>query len=421
MVTLPDIGAIRDRFDVYRRFNGQVANVRETSDARATRPPIVKTFLLEHVRPTAERPATDPAEILRSLQLEAVPVDDSFLAVIGPSESAVGPGVQSRRKVLGYLETYDPRFFAFYTTEKSQDAERLVRQWLSSPELDFCWFNSRLLQRFWEQDVSQRGDTRYSKLVFKHKSIFEMPAGTAENGDEGAEQDDNPERDDRPEPDRRNARFEMGDRIGEIRRSLAKLQRHYSPLHALYSLRFPSRVGRGGHDLYQNGRVTNWAESFEEHRNVVRYFWRCYRDVLTATEQAAWENREGGALGSRQDGRGVPLIVRFREELPKETFDRWVSCAFRKNNLFRLWGQPIRLGPRKVHVYGADRHLWQPLNIEMTASGVTAILPQETCGNTFHRLVTNIQHYVCPDIEAWLGAREFSSLASFGQEREEGE
>jgi hypothetical protein len=88
-----------------------------------------------------------------------------------------------------------------------------------------------------------------------------------------------------------------------------------------------------------------------------------------------------------------------------------MSLAFQKKNLFRLWGDPIQLGPTKVHMYGADRHLWQPINIEFTSKGVVAILPQGTCGNTFHRLVTNIQRYVSPDIEAWLGSKPFQSLA----------
>jgi hypothetical protein len=71
----------------------------------------------------------------------------------------------------------------------------------------------------------------------------------------------------------------------------------------------------------------------------------------------------------------------------------------------------VRLGPTKIHVYGADRHLWQPINLEITSKGIVAILPQGTCGNTFHRLVTNIQRYVCPNIEAWLGSKSFQSLA----------
>jgi hypothetical protein len=106
----------------------------------------------------------------------------------------------------------------------------------------------------------------------------------------------------------------------------------------------------------------------------------------------------------------VPLIINFAEELSEATFNRWMELAFRKTNVFRLWGDPIRLGPRKVHVYGADRHLWQPINLEITAKRLVAILPRGTCGNTFHRLVTNVQRYVCPKIEVWLGAKPFEQL-----------
>jgi hypothetical protein len=110
--------------------------------------------------------------------------------------------------------------------------------------------------------------------------------------------------------------------------------------------------------------------------------------------------------------KGVPLIVRFDEPLSTATFDRWIQLAFQKRNRFKLWGSPIRLGPTKVHVYGADRHLWQPINLEITSKELVAILPLGTCGNTFHRLVANIQHYVSPKISAWVGSEPFDSLVS---------
>jgi hypothetical protein len=166
--------------------------------------------------------------------------------------------------------------------------------------------------------------------------------------------------------------------------------------------------------LFQHGQVTNRSDSFEDHRNTVRYLYQAYKCVLEATENVAWGKVDppsadrpiGGSL------KGVPLIVRFREELPESTFRLWVARAFQKRNQFRLWGDPLWLGPAKVHVYGADRHLWQPINVELTSKGVVAILPQGTCGNTFHRLVTSIQRYVCPNIEAWLGKEPFRSLAN---------
>jgi hypothetical protein len=168
---------------------------------------------------------------------------------------------------------------------------------------------------------------------------------------------------------------------------------------------------RGSHDLYQSGQITNRTDSFEDHRNTVRYLWRIYKSILESTEMSAWHKIKPER--SLQTGmKGVPLIVKFEERLPQATFDRWIQLGFQKRNRFKLWGDPIRLGPTKVHVYGADRHLWQPINLEITADQLVAILPVGTCGNTFHRLVTNIQHYVSPKIRAWVGAEAFETLVS---------
>jgi hypothetical protein len=41
---------------------------------------------------------------------------------------------------------------------------------------------------------------------------------------------------------------------------------------------------------------------------------------------------------------------------------------------------------------------------------VVAILPRGTCGNTFHRLVANIQQFVCPKLEAWIGSKPFKEI-----------
>jgi len=132
--------------------------------------------------------------------------------------------------------------------------------------------------------------------------------------------------------------------------------------------------------------------------------------LLLAEEECAWHVMSPGP--PRVGTKGVPLIVKFAEPLSEATFNRWVHMAFRKRNRFKLWGDPIRLGPTKVHVYGADRHLWQPINLEITSTGLVAILPKGTCGNTFHRLVANIQHYVCPKIQAWIGSESFESVVS---------
>lgn len=406
----------KDRFEVYRFFNGLSAEGKEGLDEGRTRVPLVKTFLLEHVSGRSNRTPRPPADIFRELGNDVVPVDDSFLSVKAPVKQE--PNQPLKKEVVGYLEQYDERFFAYYTVEGSQDARTRVRHWISdASDLDSAWFSSQLLLSLWHRDVSKRGDARFSKLTFKHESIFEMPEDAANINDEdntseeAAEQESSS--DDHPEQERRKARFEMGDRIGRIRESLENLQENYAPLYALFSLRFPSRQHKGSHDLFQHGQITNRSDSFEDHRNTARYLYRAYKSVLEATEAVAW-NEARPPSDHRIPGvnfKGVPLIVRFKEDLNESTFNRWMELAFKKRGVFRLWGDPVRLGPTKVHVYGADRHLWQPINLELTNHGIVAILPTGTCGNTFHRLVTNIQRFVCPKIDVWLGSKPFSSLA----------
>lgn len=404
--------APKDRFEVYRFFDGVSEESREASAEVRGRVPMVKTFLLEHVSAHGSRRQKSPEAIFGALGCELQRLDETFWMVRAPIQR--GGDAKTTREVVGYLEAYDARFLAFYTSEKADVARKIVARWTTtSADLDSAWFSSQLLQVLWDKDVQHRGDRRFSKLVFKYDSIFEMPEDElafADNDSEGGEVPELESADDDFDWARRRSRFEMGDRIGRIRRSLSALQREYDPLHALYSVRFPSQTGGGCHDLYQNGQVTNRASTFLDHRNTVRYFHQLYNTVLDETEGVAWARDEQQATGPSLRLKGVPLMVRFDEPLNEATFNRWVALAFQKRNRFRLWGEPIRLGPTKVHAYGADRHLWQPINLEMTERGLVAVLPQGTCGNTFHRLVTNIQRFVSPKVQAWVGSRPFADL-----------
>lgn len=400
----------KDRFEVYRIFNGLSAEGKEGLERGRMRVPLVKTFLLEHVSPRHGATVKSLQQIWSGLHAEPTQIDESFFSVEDLVKETDGSPVH--RGITGYLEKYDERFFAYHTVEDSLTARKRVTKWAThSPDLDFAWFTSPLLKALWNRDVSQRGDHRFGKLVFRHESVFELPEDAAETveDEEQAASAEEPETEESPELERRKFRSEMGDCIGRIRRSLDGMQASYSPLNALFSVRIPSHLGRGGHELFQHGQLTNRADSFEDHRNTARYLYRIYKSVLETTEDHAWGGLQTGTSGNA-GWRGVPLLVNFDEPLTKPTFDFWISRAFRKNGIFKLWGEPLRLGPTKVHLYGADRHLWQPINMEFTERGIVAILPRGTCGNTFHRLVTNIQRYVCPKIDAWLGSRRFESF-----------
>ena len=404
----------KDRLSVYRFFNGMSVEGKEGINAGKNHVPLVKTFLIEHVSSNHGGQPKPPAEIWGRLNGAPRMIDDLFMSIPGEVKYVDRPYTTT----VGYLEQFDERFFAYYTLEGTYHAQQRVKQWIQkSSDLDSTWFSAPLLQSLWEHDISKRGDDRITKLNFSHESVFELAEDeTAETGNEVeelAEPDDSEENDrenDRIEPERRRSRIMMGDRISRIRKSLNGLQTGYSPLNALSAVRFPSLHRRGSHDLYQHGQITNRSDSFEDHRNTVRYLYRIYQDILNTTEKLAWKDLETTRLASQVSYKGVPLIINFEETLAKPTFDRWIERAFTKRGKFRLWGNPIRLGPTKVHVYGADRHLWQPIHLEITEKRLVAILPRGTCGNTFHRLVTNIQRYVCPKITAWIGSQKFEKM-----------
>ena len=59
-----------------------------------------------------------------------------------------------------------------------------------------------------------------------------------------------------------------------------------------------------------------------------------------------------------------------------------------------------------------DRHLWQPFLLEATSRHLLAVLPHGTCGNTVHRLVTNVQRELAPTAKAWLGSEPYDKAVA---------
>ena len=74
----------KDRFEVYRFFNGLSTEGKSGLDEGRTRIPLVKTFLLEHVSGRSNRKPRQPSDIFRDLKNDIIPVDDTFLSVRAP-------------------------------------------------------------------------------------------------------------------------------------------------------------------------------------------------------------------------------------------------------------------------------------------------------------------------------------------------
>lgn len=410
-MTEADVSRIRSRREMIRFFDGYSLELREELDERKTKRPLVKTYLIEVLDGREPRSDNQTVDLFSRRGVSLTRIENGLFAVRTQAE---GP--------IGFLESLRPRIVALYSTLDSKVLDPLVRRLiLRSPELDHVWLSGVTFSVLWQMVTRLSAPNRFARIVFTHDSVYEVDSEpqVPDTEEESLEPQDDSE-DSTTVIERRAASFRLVDRVGVVSSKLAELQRLYAPLYAISQLRFPSPAGRGGHDFYDNGKVTNRSESFRDHRSHVLFVTRIYEQMLGRMEQKAWYSvtttvKEHGEFRKIV---GAPLVVRFAEALSPPTFEFWVKSTFeRPRNRFRLWGHPIRLGPTKVHVYGLDRHLWQPLFLELTARGCVAIIPNGTCGNTVHRLVTNIQRFLDPGAQVYLGDQPY---ARFVEEASQG-
>jgi len=396
-MTETDISHIRSRREMIRFLDGYSLERKEELDERRVKRPLVKTHLIEVLDGRQARTDDQYKDLFARRGLTLRSIDTGLFMAWDQAGSPVG-----------FLESLRPRIAALYSTMDSQPLSAFVRKLIvSAPELDHVWLSGVTFNVLWNVVTRLSAPNRFAKIVFTHDSVFEVDnEPEMSDAEEEAPGPQDETEDSASVVERRAARFQLVDRVSVVRSKLALLQQLYSPLHAISQLRFPSPAGRGGHDFYDNGKVTNRSESFRDHRSHVLYVTRIYEQMLGRTEQQTWYSVTTSlrAHGEFRKIVGAPLVVKFVEPLNAPTFDHWVKSTFeRSRNRFRLWGHPIRLGPTKVHVYGLDRHLWQPLFLELTANGCMAIIPNGTCGNSVHRLVTNIQRFLDPGAQVYLG------------------
>ncbi len=399
-----EIQSITSREKMIRYLDGYSAARIEELDERKTKRPLVKSYMLEHVGDTGRQ--RKAKELLTDFGIEAQEIDESLYRILDLRENG---------EYMGFLEVLTPRYFVFYTLNPSKKADRWAKKLvLNSPELDHVWLSGLTFNVLWERVSQLSKPNRYVTIVFVHESIYQIDSEIYGEDEEEEISLSLDEGDMIEIVERRASKFKLVDKISIVKETLSKLQADYSPLYAISRLRFPSPIGRGGHDFYDNGKVTNRSGNFRDHRSHILYVQRIYDELMKMTEEKAWYSmhKETATIpGQFQKLIGAPVSIIFNESLSKETFDYWIKSTFgRVNNRFRLWGNPIILGPKKVHVYGVDKHLWKPIFLELTDKHLIAIVPKGTCGNTIHRLICNIQRYIDPAAKAYIGDMEYKVM-----------
>lgn len=406
-----NLASARDRDEVVQVFEGLSPQYAKTADGvMAIRRPLVKSYMLETVPPHRQRPAL--TDLFKAVGHRLVPLEgDSRMFKVQSGED---------QRFVGVVEQLLDRHPVYYTQEPADQSDRLVGRLVErNAELDHLWISGRVFEQLHQFVLKTTPKQRYGRLVFQFTSLFEgdgsVPDATEDAEDEIAEDNsvDRADSGDAPIAEQRATKFTMVERLAEIEGKLPKMREIHRPLWAISQLRIPALM-RGGHDFFHHGKVTNRSDSFSEHRQRVEFVLGLYSNLTTETEDRAWsavEQTPIKAAGKTEIVVGAPVVLEFSEPLPQPVFNEFIRQTFRReNNRFRLWGDPIELGPSKVHVYAVDRHIWQPLFLEITTRKITVLVPHGTCGNSVHRLITNVQQYLDPAVTATVGGVKYHTI-----------
>lgn len=400
-VVMPDLPSRAD----YIEYLESESEGAEPTGARP-RKNLVKSYVIETVRGGARSPN---AAVLfaQTASLRLTELDGGSLYALSDSDG-----------VVALIEAAETRFPVIHSTRKARTIDTIVRNAvLSSPWLDHVWLPGRFFDALWDWTRQTADPRRLAKLKFSYQARFERldnraPADYADEADEFDGDDLPADDDDTAIREIRHSQFEVADRVDVLDERLGRMRTLYDPLQSTIQIRIPSTV-RGGHEVYNFGKITNRSVSFAEQEKIVRLVTDLYRRVTEGAEQRLWYAAEQDAQGDGAVLRGRPVFLAFPEPLALSTLHWWAERTFsNRRNQFRLRGEPMWSGPdrTRLHVYGIDSHLWQPVRLEVTRDHLLAVLPEGTCGNTVNRLVTNVQQYLSPSVRAWIGDAPYEEL-----------
>lgn len=391
---------IRNRQMLYDYLDGYAAARREELSQHRLQPGtgLLKSYLLES-SPNGRVDALDStfADVGWALR----PIDDALYLVEG-----MGEGLE------GYLDVLTPRYLTLYTASPSAESNRAVTRAIrDSVELDHAWLSSPILNTIWRELVPAESP-RYATLRYESEPAFETLLRYPHEGLlEEEEYDDS----DLALPERQaTARLEVKHRIRRLREQLPPEQVFGGLFGNLTGMRVPTASEQGRYEYFYYGKLTNRGQDFRTFRgylsDVVVALYSKLTELIEETASFHLERRSVPG-GSHWRVRGVLVTFEFSSPLRDEIFERFVELTFeRGQGPFRLWGNPSKLSGPKVHVYGLDLHLWQEIYLDLSPHRFLLVLPEGTCGNTVHRLLTNIQRYLDPRVKAYVGEVPYEDL-----------
>lgn len=386
--------------------------VKDQIDSGRTKQTLLKSYVFETYNEeiwnenNSTQPKVSLTELLSTREYTPLQIDEQFYRLTRGNQT------------VGFVEEVNNRFSIMYSIDKASNSDKyannLVKQ---STILDSLWLSGIMFDGFLEKMLQEHHPRRYIKMKFEFDSFISSLHLNKESGKISAEANDfgsDTEDEDLTIDDHRISSTTLFEKVEEIGQKISGVRELLPFFHSVGLMRFPSRVGRGGHDFYQNGKVTNRSESFLDHRYQIIDTVNKYQKITEDIEAATWVNFEKISSADKVNSltfKGSPVTIKFDNPLKHQVFLNFINYFFDKGREpFRIMGKGIWVSSSRVHIYGVDLHLWQKIMLDLSPDQFTVFIPRGTCGNTVHRLVTNIQRFLDPRIKVYIGNDNYQDV-----------
>lgn len=380
---------LKDREKIFTYLNNYTEISKEQIDRSNTKQPLLKSYVFETFDPELSKGDIDIfgiSDLFNQKQFKLKQIDEGFY-ILNHCE-----------KEFAFFEKLNERFFVMYSLEKAGLTDSYASKLVNlSPLIDNLWISGKMFDTLLLNIMKYHNPRRYTKINFEFDDHF----NTEQEGEQDFLED-------------KISRISLTKDLTDVRNNLEGIRGYLPEFHCIGMLRFPSRIGKGGHDFYQNGKVTNRSNDFRDHRLYITENMQFYKSITEEIERKVWldfEPVKAPDASYSMAFKGVPVVFKFNKVIKDTVFRNFINSTFPKGKApFRILGEPIWLGEHRVHVYGVDLHLWQEVMLDLSPSQFTVFIPRGTCGNTIHRLITNIQRYLSPHIEVMIGNTSYEKL-----------
>jgi len=386
----------KSKQELFNYLNKHSAEKKDELDLHKTRSPLLKSYIVETSSKKKEKDFFDEINNyydLSQLKGNIVEINDD----------------QEDDKPVAWIESFNDRYFIFYSTRSTDTIEnKLIKIIHDSPLLDTLWLADSFYYNFYNYIKDNFNDYRYVKLKMKYDSELvtninknivseDKPADLLEDLKSIETHKD----------------FNLSESISKVNKILPELRKmkYWSAVNSIHMLRIPAKSG-GGIDLYNNGKITNRSRSFIDLHHNIKFILDNYSYLNKLLEEKSWLKQERyNFKSSGYTIKGSPVIIEFEEDLKLTVFKNFIYKIFQQRNKnFRLWGEPLQLSEQKYHIYGLDLHLWKEVFLELTPKQFVLILPEGVCGNTINRFITNVQTFLDPNFNVYIGDESYEKF-----------